>query len=297
LAVVLIAPLALQRDVAALRHIAPVSVMSLVYMAGVIAAKAPVQYCKHLHDAGPVRFCNVGLSNLEAFAICVFAFNCHMNVVPVAGNLIRPSKARITAISAWVNGIQFFFYSLIGVSGYLSFMAATDQDVICNYSFRDPFVAVGRVLLTGSMFVAVPINLFPTVRSAMQISDFFRSPRSPALLAPSPCSSPAATGRQRYIGAGTSNDLGERRRLVLTLLCLLMQACVAYSAQGVADVLGFLGALVATPMMMVIPGYAISVCMPKTRTNKAKVIFLYSCSLVSAAAVPIKILRWTHVID
>lgn len=54
----------------------------------------------------------------EAFSLCVFAFNCHLNVVPIADQLNRPTSDRLRKISARVNIFQWLFYSLIGVTGH-----------------------------------------------------------------------------------------------------------------------------------------------------------------------------------
>merc|ERR1719191_1745760 len=99
--------------------------------------------------------------------------------------MVRPTKVRFKKISHWVNVVQLCFYCLIGVSGYMSFLGQTNQDIITSYGEHDPMVSIGRAFLTCSMLVAIPINLLPTVRSGLQFKAFF-SPNSPPLLLPSP---------------------------------------------------------------------------------------------------------------
>ena len=53
----------------------------------------------------------------QAFSLCVFAFNCHLNVIPIADSLTRPTIDRVRKLSARVNVFQWLFYSLIGVTG------------------------------------------------------------------------------------------------------------------------------------------------------------------------------------
>ena len=53
----------------------------------------------------------------QAFSLCVFAFNCHLNVIPIADSLTRPTTDRMRKLSARVNVFQWLFYSLIGVTG------------------------------------------------------------------------------------------------------------------------------------------------------------------------------------
>lgn len=308
----LLAPLVLQRDLSVLRYIAPVSIIALMYMAITVAVKAPVQYTSHegSADYGTIRWAIPNIRLTDAFAICVFAFNCHLNVLPVAGAMVRPTKARIEKVSMRVNLLQMCFYGLIGTTGYLSFLAQTPGDLIKAYPTHDVAVIIGRVMLTGTMLVAIPLNLSPTVRSGLQIRDYFRGSRD-ALLAPSPTASPCPSPRAQAQNAPESLQsnpdgsltlaTGAERacglRVVLTLICLVCQAVLAILVPGVADVIGLLGATVATAMMMAIPAYCMGVVMPKTAVTRLQQAVLYLFSLVSLASVPVKILTWTKVIS
>lgn len=280
LAAGLLVPLVLPRDLSALRHMTPFSILSLMYMATVVAAKCPALYHQSLSNpaAGNLQVVVADRHFFEAFAICVFAFNCHLNVVPVATRMIEPSRARIVKVSYRVNLLQVCFYSLIGITGYLSFLGTTPQDIIKGYPADDPFVAFGRFMLTGTMMVAIPVNLNPTMRSAIQLKNYFSPPREPFI----------ATESQP-----STND--EVFRVSITLISLFIQAVLAVLVPGVADVLSLLGATVATAMMLAIPAYAMGVVMEPKPTNKAIQVILYIFALVSVSSVPIKILRWARV--
>ena len=56
----------------------------------------------------------------QAFSLCVFAFNCHLNVIPIAERLVRPTRERMRKVSARVNIFQCAFYIVIGVTGLLA---------------------------------------------------------------------------------------------------------------------------------------------------------------------------------
>jgi len=309
LAAILVLPLVLLRDVAKLRYASPISIIALVYVAAVIAAEMPYQAHRNSTKYSSVEVVRLDFHAFEAFAICVFAFNCHMNVVPVAGSLVRPTKARIFKVSARVNMLQLAFYSLIGVSGYLSFHQATEQDVTRNYPAGDVFVAIGRAVLTCSTLVAIPMNFHPTLRSGLQIRDYLS--QGVPLLAPSPTASPRSASTSTPSASAPSPQSGsqdqgvsepapptsaEHVRIALTLVCVVVQVIAAILVPGVADVLSILGATVATAIMLFIPGYAIGVLMPPTALNRTKQAFLYIFSLVSVMSVPIKILIWAKVI-
>jgi len=292
-------PLAVQRDLASLRFIAPISIMALVYMAMTVAIKCP-DYVRQ-NGTASMRFVVPSWNIPEAFSICVFAFNCHLNVVPVAGKMVNPTKARIIKVSAMVNLVQLTFYLLIGVTGYLSFLDKTPQDIILGYSSQDVAVAVGRLMLTGTMLVAIPTNSIPTVRSGLQLCEHLCPGimgADPRLLADdvadtnhvTPQASPGSAPSE------SSRPHAGRVRVVMSICFLFMQAILAILVPGVADVLSLLGATVATAMIMAIPAYCMGQIQRMTLKKRMLQATFYSFSLLSLASVPIKILVWCKVI-
>eukprot|EP00913_Durusdinium_trenchii_P000129 g117.t1 len=169
IAAVLLVPMMLPYDLSRLKFLQPVSIMALVYMAIVVAVKCPHSFSVNVgkHGYESIRWFTLSPHFFEAFALCVFAFNCHLNVVPIADQLVRPTVERTKKISIRVNLFQWLFYSLIGVTGYLSFLDDTSSDILTNYSPHDYFVAAGRCFLTLTMMVAIPANLNPTDTSYM----------------------------------------------------------------------------------------------------------------------------------
>mmetsp|Transcript_7461 Transcript_7461/g.19957 ORF Transcript_7461/g.19957 Transcript_7461/m.19957 type:complete len:482 (+) Transcript_7461:73-1518(+) len=293
--VLVLLPVVVQRDTSCFRFIAPVSIVALLYMGTVVAFKTPAEFSEHDGEPGYGRPHLVQSSVegwLNAFALCIFAFNCHINVVPVAGQMVRPTKTRITKVSAQVNLLQLCFYMLIGVTGYMSFLEDTPQDILKGYKSTDPWCAGGRVLLSCTMLVAVVLNLNPTVRSGLQILDYFR-PGSPPLM-PSPAASPREGQLPRPAAAPEAPQQGDRARVLVTVACLVVQACIAVKVPGVADVLGLLGATVATCMMLVIPAICMDKVMEKTSKMRAQQAILLFFSAVAFASVPMKIYRIFH---
>jgi len=287
---VLLLPLTLRRDTSILRFVAPISILALMYMALVVASKAPLEYHQNVGQPGfgEAAVANVTLDLFQAFAICIFAFNCHINVVPVAEKMVRPTKTRITKVSIQVNLLQLCFYLLIGVTGYLSFLDKTPEDILRGYMPTDPWVAGGRVLLTFTMLVAIVLNLNPTVRSGLQLIDYFR-PESPIAM-PSPSNSPRR-GPARPDAGDEESEKARIARTVLTTVCIFSQAAVAVQVPGVADVLGLLGATVATAMMLIIPAYCMEKVMPKTRMLRVQQAVMLLFAAVAFASVPLKFLK------
>jgi len=304
IAALIVLPMAVQRDLAALRFFTPVSIMALMYMAMTVAVKSVYDMKEHTPAQGQIKLAIPSLNLPEAFSICVFAFNCHLNVVPVAGSMVRATKARIVKVSAMVNLVQLTFYLLIGVTGYLSFLQETPQDIIQGYAPGDIAVAVGRFMLTGTMLVAIPTNSIPTVRSGLQLFEQL-CPRvlgeDPRLLADAGAVSAAASAEAPATTSPTpSPPFRPHARLVRVLLSvcfLLIQAILAIIVPGVADVLSLLGATVATAMIMAIPAYCLGQIREMTPKRRLLQATFYFFSLVSLASVPIKILKWCKVIS
>lgn len=320
---VVVLPLALQKELAALRHLTPISICALIYVAIVVLARCFYFYDEHAKAAdhaeyGELKVFDFNLNLFGTFAICVFAFNCHINVVPVAGRLIRPTKDRIGKVSRWVNGLQLAFYMMIGTTGYLTFLKKTPQDILKGFPDNDPYMAVGRVLLSFTMMITIPINMHPSVRSFLQIRDYFypdnpilaSSPRSSPM--PSPQASPNMSARplradsgqamvqQASMGAAMSLSGANERalpRIVVTIICIVAEVLTAIAVPGVADVIGLLGATVATAMMMLIPAYCIGKALPHTLANRCQQALLVVFSCVSVASVPIKILQIAGVLQ
>mmetsp|Transcript_46564 Transcript_46564/g.92591 ORF Transcript_46564/g.92591 Transcript_46564/m.92591 type:complete len:489 (-) Transcript_46564:77-1543(-) len=306
----LILPLVTQRDLAALRFFTPVSIMALAYMASTVATKSFLPGTSHDSPArGSIRIAIPSINVPEAFSICLFAFNCHMNVVPVAGSMVRATKARIIKVSAMVNLVQLTFYLLIGITGYLTFLGTTPQDIMTGYRPDDIAVAVGRFMLTGTMLVAIPTNAIPTVRSGIQLIEHLcphMLGEDPRLLAEAsdnghvPTEADGNCETEGTTGPTPTASLRPRARLVRVVLSvsfLLIQAIVAIKVPGVADVIGLLGATIASAMILAIPAYCmgqIQRMSPKKRLLQAT---FYGFSLLALASVPIKLLGWCKVID
>lgn len=280
IAAVLLVPMMLPSDLSKLKFLQPVSIMALVYMSVVVAVECPYSFTEHhnQHGFGEVRLFTFSLHFFEAFSLCVFAFNCHLNVIPIADSLTRPTIDRMRKLSARVNVFQWLFYSLIGVTGYLSFLDDTQSDILINYHPKDYLVAAGRCFLTLTMMVAIPANLNPTVKSGVQLKDSICRRDSPLLGSLSPTD-------------GLSSGDQPAFRITLSVICLACQAALAVVVPQVGTVLSLLGATVATAMMLIIPAYCMGVILEKTWKRQLTQVLLYICALMSMASIPFTILE------
>lgn len=283
IAAVLLVPMMLPNDLSKLKFLQPVSIMSLLYMSIVVTVKCPGMFRANSEANGPLRLATFSLHFFEAFALCVFAFNCHLNVIPIADRLVRPTRERMKKVSARVNIFQCAFYVLIGVTGYLSFLNATLSDILENYNPTDYFVAAGRCFLTLTMMVAIPANLNPTVKSGVQLKEYFV--KSDPTLLESPTNVEEARDQQPCF------------RIAVSIACLACQAVVAVNVPNVGTVLSLLGATVATAMMLVIPAYCMGIVLENSLKRRSKQAVLYICALVSVASIPFTLLEALGVIS
>uniref|UniRef100_A0A7S1AB03 Amino acid transporter transmembrane domain-containing protein n=1 Tax=Noctiluca scintillans TaxID=2966 RepID=A0A7S1AB03_NOCSC len=320
-AAVIVTPLSCQRSLDALRCITPLGIISLIFTSVVVAAMMPGLFSKHNHtlDYGKLEWFTVNTSIFECFAMCIFAFNCHLNVVPVASGFVRPTRRRIVRVSGSVNMLQVLFYWFIAVTGYMTFLNETPQDILKGYTQTSVWLVISRVLLSLTMLVCLPMNIHPSVSSGLQLIAYARSPNEPEWEVSSPSSpdpsspnlaSPNSASpnqltpnrpdeldtelvarRSRVTATTLAPDVGMLPRTVFSVVLVILATLTAIAVPGVADVIQILGATVATAMMLVVPAFCMRKVMPRTLGNTLQIVVFLSFACCSIASVPIKFLR------
>eukprot|EP00929_Paragymnodinium_shiwhaense_P028398 TRINITY_DN16461_c0_g1_i1.p1 TRINITY_DN16461_c0_g1~~TRINITY_DN16461_c0_g1_i1.p1 ORF type:complete len:505 (-),score=67.44 TRINITY_DN16461_c0_g1_i1:204-1565(-) len=281
---IVILPLALAKNLSALRYVTPVAFIALLYTVTVVSSKTPGLYSEHVGEPGygDLELGVVDINIFHAFSITLFAYNCHLNVVPVGTELRGPSDARILKISMRVAIIQLIFYLLIAVGGYMSFLAQTGGDLLKSYSVDDRFILVSRIMLSFTIIVGIPVNAMPTISSAMNLVAAFRvSPTAPSPLLGGGDESPVV-----------ANDMVTRR--ILTLLCIAMQLTVAILCDKVAVVIGYMGATIGTAMMILLPAMILQKVLRDEFSvwhRRLIVVFLYSATLFNVVGVVVMLLQ------
>jgi len=250
-ALLVVVPLSIPATLSALRYVAPVALVSVLSSAVMIMIKCPAHYGSSIGraDFGDINWWTIDFNFFKSFSILIFAYNCHMNIVPVASELQKTSSRDIAKISRGVVMLLVVFYAAIGTGGYLSFLGQTHQNVLTNYSLSLA-VTTCRVLLCSSIMVAIPTNLTPTARS---IEGLLKVMSSSATSAPEGGLNSALLSEDTGKVAGAQDRRGAALTLALKACCLTFQIAVALSVSSVADVMAFLGASCGTVMMMMIP--------------------------------------------
>jgi amino acid permease len=262
-------PAAIQTDLAALQLVTPVSICALSLVAVFIACLAPGLYSAHAGDPayGTVKPFILSTDLLDGLPLSVFAFSCHLNVIPVAGAMVRPTDTRIKKVSWRVHAFQFIPYAFLGIAGHLSWLDQTPQNILLNYDAGLTPMIISRVILSFTMCCAIPINEVTTVRSFLAVYRNVFPANLPAGAAP------------------------RGLHITIALVCLTCQAVFAVMVPGVVSVISVLGATICTVIMMIIPAFCSGKMLPRTPKNLATQIILYGVGLVTFAAVPAKLMR------
>lgn len=241
---VVVIPLSIPTSLSALRYATPVALIAVLSTSTMILVNMPSNFGSHVDASGfgPINWVTLDFNFFKAFSIIIFAYNCHMNAVPVASELQRTSSRAIGKITAGLVTLLVAFYGTIGALGYLSFLGNTHQNVLTNFRLST-WALTCRVLLCGSLLAAMPLNLSPTVRSLEGLLKSCCPGRGSAPLQDNLL--PDAESPQTKTNASFT--------LILKAICTAVQVTVALQVSDIASVMGLLGASVGTVLMMGIP--------------------------------------------
>ena len=233
-------PFAVPYKLSALQYITPVSTISLVVTACVVAYQSPAMHASIPAGSEELDYMVGSLNLFKCFAIAVSAFICHTNVVSVAGELVDPTHPRATKIASRAAIVQLVFYLLISVCGYVSFGKLVEQNFIKNYSDNNTAMAVCRVLLSVSIFFGLPLNTNPTARSFVNLALRFvpEDQMATPLLPMTP---------------SESTDPLRKLRIASSFSLLVVGAILSLFIPGIADVVSILGGSFGTLIMLVFP--------------------------------------------
>jgi len=226
--ILVIWPLCLLRSLDSLRLASMLSVVSVCIAAAVVACRAPFYAAASQGASGdqqsPLNWWSSDPSViLQSFSIAIFSFAAHTNAVPVA-NIVRNAKGcSVWKVSLCSVGIEFFIYSIMGIAGYLSFGAMTEQDFILNYDDDDAALFVVRLMLAVVVCFGVPLNLHPAASSIL------------ALLS-------VREGQQSRLARGA-----------LVTSIIIVCVFVALCSTGVADVISLIGASFGSLIVLLWP--------------------------------------------
>ena len=278
-------PMVLPAKLSALRYVAPISTLSLCFVAAVVVLKA--KKMQRETSDGEFVYGKFSPSLLKAFAISLYAYVCHLNVVTVAGEMVEPTPARIQKVVFRVSALLLCFYSMIGVCGYFSFGGLVAQNFLKNYPGSDSFIVACKSLLSCSLLFCLPMNADPCARAFVHLTttlglDGVRS-------RPVSQSSSSTDTRQRLIPGieEVEVDPFASLRIGSAIASLILAGSIAAFVPGAADVLGLMGGSFGTILMIVCPLLIYQKTFNGSISTRTRFImlFMWCAALASFAAV------------
>ena len=154
IAVLVLYPLSLMRDLSSLKFTTTVSTVCIFYTALMIVVKAGLAP----EPKPEVELVQHGAGVVIAFPILTVAFTLHYNVPKYFMELSNRSMARMGIATALSFSIVFVCYIATALGGYLTFGAATQSDVLSkNYDPNDTAVIIAKVGLTLILIGCYPL--------------------------------------------------------------------------------------------------------------------------------------------
>mmetsp|Transcript_44491 Transcript_44491/g.81250 ORF Transcript_44491/g.81250 Transcript_44491/m.81250 type:complete len:512 (+) Transcript_44491:45-1580(+) len=296
---VLAFPLALPRKLSALRYVSVVALVGIFFTIGTVVVK-----CYHSggqKNIGAVPAVRPRFKAVETFTLLLFAYNCHMNVVPVAAEMMNPTDRRIIKVNLRVIAVELISYVLISVCGYLTFADRTHPNLLQNYSnvgVEGLVADICRVLLSCTLLFGIPVQLNPCLRSLMHIAEHvvgrnsalnepllavegspLPSPTTESLMPipspPSPSIEQAANGERYNEGFRAQPNNGPHEvaegcdwtRVLVVASALCLTTYVAIAMPNVATAVKFLGAMNGIGLMLALPLLVLRTVGPKIFTR------------------------------
>jgi amino acid permease len=118
---------------------------------------------------------------VQGLAALIFCFVNHQLMFPLIFDLRDPSKRRLDKVFRRVHLIETAGYFLVGMAGYLLMLEHLEHipiNAMIIASIQTLPVSLGKVLITLSLFLAVPLNLFPTREVLFESLAFEKSNRN-----------------------------------------------------------------------------------------------------------------------
>ncbi|RDD45749.1 putative sodium-coupled neutral amino acid transporter 11 [Trichoplax sp. H2] len=104
----------------------------------------------------------------QALAIMQFTFVCHYNIFIVYRFMKKKSEERISRACHTAVGISYLLCLVLGIAGYLTFLDATQADILQNYCVHDVLVNVARICYGISVMTIYPLDCFACRETADQ---------------------------------------------------------------------------------------------------------------------------------
>jgi len=160
-------PVSSIKNLSGLRYLTIFSVSAILYIIITVVWEAPIVYSQYkdkYQDILKLDYIRFSWDSVTGWAVCAFAYTCHVNVFPVIAELQSPMEKRTNKIFNRCISVETCMYLCMGIAGYLSCLNET-PDIFINRSAtvgpRDIFMVAGKIAMAFNLLMAIPINLNP----------------------------------------------------------------------------------------------------------------------------------------
>ncbi|XP_015604792.1 putative sodium-coupled neutral amino acid transporter 11 isoform X2 [Cephus cinctus] len=223
-------PLCLYRNIA---RLAKISFLSLVCVGFILLAifirMGTMSSIVPSHEDS-WRFANFpGI--IPSVGIMAFAFMCHHNTFLIYGSIERVTQQKWDTVTHWSLFTSFIVAAAFGITGYATFTAYVQGDLMENYCWDDDLMNFSRVMFSGTILLTFPIECFVSrevIMTAIKGTD-------------------EVEDHDAYI-AGS-----DRKYLIITMGIIIVTYLISMSTDCLGIVLELNGILAAVPLAYILP--------------------------------------------
>ncbi|KAK9459308.1 transmembrane amino acid transporter protein-domain-containing protein [Lipomyces oligophaga] len=234
-------PLCFMRKLDSLRYTSIVALFAIGYLTCLVISHwfvgDTIEYRGEI-SLGPKSLISV----LTSLPIIVFGFTCHQNMFSVVNELRDNRPASVLTVIMSSIGLAVVLYSVVGLTGYLSFGDNVGGNISSMYS-TSVWSAIGRAAIVILVLFSFPLQAHPCRASVDHIFAHILKPWATRTPAPSPTSS-----RPGHAVIPT------RRFYTITALIMGLTYLVAMTVSSLEAVLAFVGATGSTSISFILPG-------------------------------------------
>ncbi|CAM9315807.1 unnamed protein product [Ascophyllum nodosum] len=155
-------PVCLVKDLHALRHFCYVGFASAIVLTAAITYRSI-----EANDNNPEARLGLKLTAdswgdvFEAFPILSLAYMCHFNILSVHSQFVKPTRERLKGIIHGTVGLSSILYITFGLGGYVYAYQDTQDDILLNFDPSDRVIVLGRLGMGLTMLVAISLMVLP----------------------------------------------------------------------------------------------------------------------------------------
>ena len=115
------------------------------------------------------------LGQIQAFSSFVFCYMCHQLVFPLVNDLKNPTDRRMTKVFRRVHISEITGNIMVGIAGYLLLLEHIHHipiNAMVLASIQTIPISVGKFLMVISLFLSIPLNMFPARQVVFQSFGF-----------------------------------------------------------------------------------------------------------------------------